>query len=529
MPAPIPALLLAVLLTAGAHGQDFTKCLRASYCLAIDESSSIPPPQFAQMKTGIEAIASRLDSYAPGSQFTAQAFTTSARTISAPAVGSAALVTALRSHTRLPGGTRISAGLSACQAVLQGMPGPRVTILFSNGGDSTSASSTAATIRATGTTIAAVGINVERTDSSLTGLASSASLRLSAPLFRSFVARAPGILKNFCSALPNPRPICSARCPTAAVCLAVDESGSTSRKVFAEVADMLASVTSSLGYLTPGSLYAAVGYSDLAHVVQPVTTDRAELIQSLLTNPQRRGGSASGAALNRCAELMAGLPGPRVIVLVADGPDNKAPTALAVADGVKKMGFTIVTFGVGGVTPTLSTVATRVDGEALATGLPRNGPFSPGVGGVLDAVCLGATRWKPAAPPSNCARVHCATCGGRLECFVDSGNSVTDARVCKAVMDKARFCSRSKGRKTKCGQRCEVGTGRVVCFQKDCFGKYKNNPKCRGVDAGGAPLFPENFAEYEACGPVVGSTSSSCKKRVCNVDNRGSICYPDTC
>lgn len=137
-------------------------------------------------------------------------------------------------------------------------------------------------------------------------------------------------------------------CPPTSLCYAIDESRSVSAMDFTQMTDALLSITDEFSLLAPNSSFAAVGFETLAETISPLTTDLDAFKTALRDNAQFNGGSSSGRGLRRCRNLLRNAPNPRVILLIADGEDLPGtPQGVNVAPGIKEMGITIATVGVG--------------------------------------------------------------------------------------------------------------------------------------------------------------------------------------
>lgn len=507
--------------------QDYLKCPKASYCIAIDESGSIDDTEHDLFVAGAVAFFKHLATHAPGSYMAAYGFSDTATQISPWTTSVSAITNKLLAYKEGGGDTVLKAGLDACGAALKNAPAPGVVLMMTNGGELKPLTGKAAgdRLRGLGYSVATVGIRLETGDDSLNGIANS-KLSITVPKFNQIVSRMEAILHTVCDTLPNPMGMCPSKCPAAAVCFAVDESGSIKRGEFTSQASVLAGITSVFDMLAPASVYAGVGFADEAHTFQSLTFDANTVMNAFLNNKQRKGGSASGAGLKKCAEILNDINGPRMIVLIADGVDNKSPKGGDVDDAIKKSGIAIVTVGIGTEgEKILKNIASPDTGNEYYTGVSAFKVFSQAIGPITGHMCTASAMWKPPPPPSNCGDVICAKCGSQLECYVNSGNSITDSKACEAIRGNAMCKKRKRVFRTRCGQQCASATGSVSCFEGESFGLYVNNPKCKFND--GANVFPSNFAKYNACKINQAKFTLKCRKRLCNSDRKGQQCYPE--
>lgn len=320
-------------------------------------------------------------------------------------------------------------------------------------------------------------------------------------------------------------PICKDSCPKAAVCYAIDESGSITRSDFDRQANVLVGLTSVFELLAPGSTYAVAGFADQAHIIQAATPDVDKITSALLSNKQKRGGTASGTGLNQCYELIKSYAGPKVIVIVTDGVDNRSPKGTEVDDLIKAQGFRIVSVGVGtGVfVPDLLDIASPDSGRAYFSSVANYRVFSEALGPIIRNICEASALWTPTPAPARCGDVWCAKCGSTLECYANSGSAVVDARACDSITQPG-VCSGV--RRSRCKQTC-IGFGDgapVTCYKGEMFGKRADGAACKTKGEDGEKLFPTNFARYQACETPKGRYYHKCSKRKCNADDPS--CWP---
>lgn len=531
-PALLTLLFLSTTISHSAAKKPpaYTECTKASYCLAIDDSASIEDVEHSDLLNGIVIFIQHLAIHAPGSRYAAFGFTDVASEIKHWTQDPAEMVKALLAYERDPSSIQISSGLEACGEALQGAPKPGVAILITNGGEYPPYSGKAAgdALRANGITVVSIGVRIEPDDSSVDKIADGKALEFYISKHAKLPELAAGIIHDICDELPDPLGLCPGDCPPAAVCFAVDESSSIKRKEFNRQAAVLAGLTSVFQTLAPASMYAGVGFSDLAHVFQPLTFDANQVMNAFLDNPQREGGSASGEGLLECKKLLHVMPGPKLIVLVADGQDNKHLAGTDVHLGIKEDGIQIVTAGIGkSAEGVLRTIASTVYGKVLFTPVSAFETFSQALGPIIKDMCAASAHWTPEPPASDCGTVTCAQCGMHLECYANTGSKKTDERACKAIENDSQLCVRKTRReiKTKCGQKCMRSGPRVSCYTGESFGLYEHNPSCKYED--GQQVFPSNFAQYRACKKATGVTRNKCIRKKCSSDRKDGACYPE--
>lgn len=140
-------------------------------------------------------------------------------------------------------------------------------------------------------------------------------------------------------------------CGTAlSVCFAIDESSSLSASEFTAVSRALGKFSVDLSRGRNGTVkFAAAGFATHAWTVSAMTGNATAFAETLMDNDQEQGATASGAGLWRCTALLKTVPTEalRVILLVADGPDNRGPRGEVVAPRIKQRGFTLAAVGVG--------------------------------------------------------------------------------------------------------------------------------------------------------------------------------------
>lgn len=527
-PARIMRLLLALTIATLASADFYLDCPKAAYCLAIDESKSITNAQFKYLITGAIEFVKQISIHAPGALFAANVFTTTAIDIVKWETSPTTFEKKLQAHLRDAGGTNIASGLKACQNALEYAPRYGFVVLFSNGGENPpySGFSVANELRLMGHSLLTVGVRLEPGDHSLDGIGDGPEHVLHVNRFEKIASHMDRFVHQFCEHIPRVQPLCSDQCPSANVCFAVDESSSISPRYFDKQSNVLSGLTSVFAALAPSSLYTGVGFADEAHCFQPVTFDVYEMMHSFLHNKQRKGGSSSWSALLKCQYLIGHLPGPKLIVLIADGEDNKTPKGRDVDNQIKEAGIRIITAGVGSDrSSTLANIASPDDGMEYYTSVASFPVFSQAIGPIIGHMCSASAMWTPTPGPSECADVVCASCGDRLECYVDSGNYLTDMRACAAVEAHHEFCPR-RGFVTKCKQKCGYAEHPPVCYTGSSFGLFEHNPKCHHVDHGN--VYASDFAKYSACqNPSTKETYNSCVTKACNADTAKHACYPE--
>lgn len=527
MHAAITSLLMAVLLTTALAAPE---CPRATYCLAIDAGESFSDSDFTHFKTGFTALVRELVRNAPASQFLAHAFVQTAfPLVDKPTTNVAEIEKALHEYARSPGQSVMQAGLTACGTSLKNAPGPTFVLLLSKGGEPAPYTGVPAAdaLRLSGHSVVTISVDRSASDESLTGIADNPRYELSLNSVTEMVAEIADVTAFLCATLPKPRGLCSHDCPASTVCFAVDESGSISRRDFRMQAYTLAGLVSVLRALAPASLYAGVGFADEAHVFHPLTFDASRVMAAFLGNEQRKGSTSSGAGLLRCHELIKHIPGPKSIVLIADGVDNKQPRGVDIAQNIKDAGVQIITVGVGeNLEHDLRIMAGPAEGDDYYTAVDNFPVFSQAIGPIVRHICTASSNWTPPPPPPSCAPVYCATCGQQLECFVKSGNQATDRRACAAVTDAHAMCARRHGHRTKCQQDCH-GETPVVCYAGREFGTFAEHSACVAKHPDGSKLFPSFFAKYEGCQFANLLTKTKCLVKKCNADTLGQVCYPE--
>lgn len=523
-------LLTLALLQRTVHAQIYLECRKASYCFAIDESTSINNAEYTMLRTAAISLISHIGEHAPGSYFIAHGFTTQSVEIESGTNVPFDATAAIQSHVRSTGDTKIASGLQACHESLKDAPGPGVTILFSNGGEETPTGAKAAdALREDGFIVFSIGVGQEPDDTSLDEIADNQRRDFEFSEFSDIATSGAELAQDVCDAIPIKEGICPDKCPAAAVCFAVDESGSISKTSFMLQSNVLAGITSVFSTFAPQSMFAGVGFADEAHVFQSLTFNPGMIMDAFLSNKQRTGGSSSGSALLRCGDILKGVPGPKVIVLIADGDDNKQPIGKDVASMVKAMGIRIVTAGVGDTaSENLKLIASPDTGKEYFTAVSKFPVFSQAIGPIMKHMCSAGAQWTPVPPPPSCGSVFCASCGEGLECYANTGFSETDARVCKAIMAGKVFCPKRKGTRTRCNQECKASGEGVMCYEGVSFGLSSSNPTCKRKDSkDGSTLFPTAFAKYRACKRANGKTSVACEAVKCNADKKGRVCFPE--
>lgn len=520
--------LAALAVLATVVMSDSTKdCPTASYCMALDESNSLSEVAFAKQTSTAVAFAKHIFEHAPGSFLSAVSFTTIATTIQTSTQKVNLLVSSLQSNLLDGGGTNIGAGLAQCQKLLAGAAEPRVVILFSNGESGKLTGVAAANkLKDEGITVAVLGVNIEPKDTSLDGVATSPALNQEIDTYKLLEDFADRHLHKICDSFNVDEELCKGSCANANICYVVDESGSIRRDDFRRQANVLVGTTSVYEALAPGSLYGVAGYADRAHVVQAPTFDTDLVMDSILRNRPVKGGSASGYGMKLCEKMLEGLSGPKLIVLVTDGKDNKeaAFDGVTVQKAIKQAGISIVTVGVGRAVDVsdLLKIASEHKGEKYFTAVKNYRVFAEAIGHIVQHMCSAANNWKTGSGPAGCGDVWCGRCGTTLECYADNKSDVTNARACRAMLAPG-VCGATRKQRSKCRQTCS-GSPPVTCYEGEMFGKRVDGAMCKTKGPSGEDLFPKHFGKYVACESQDGILSNKCGKRLCNADR--PACWP---
>lgn len=349
----------------------------------------------------------------------------------------------------------------------------------------------------------------------------------------------------------------ASECSHTSLCYAIDESRSLSNMEFTQMTEALLAITEDFSVLAPNSSFSAVGFETLAETISPLTMDVDAFKTSLRDNTQFGGGTSSGRGLGRCRSLLTSAPNPRVILLIADGEDLPGtPQGVDVAPGIKEMGITIATVGVG----------RGVDSDALMEIASKTELFTPvstfstlprSIFDIVQSMCVDSSPsvspspsvTPPSSPASSmapsisppkpnepttspspsvsssppmkgerkCLKADCARCGSVLECYVNSGSILNDKRACRLIRNRRSGICPDGGRpgsQTKCRQSCRFLSRGVRCFPGQSFGRcplkipFRRNrrsrwaPKCRTRRrrfGRARRQAVETFASYDVC------------------------------
>lgn len=518
------AVALSVLFATYAHAQ----CTRASYCFAIDESTSVSSSSFAAGKVAVKAMASRLRSSAPGSRFAAVGYASGSQLVRSATTSRSVFDSAIDANTQKTGGTNINKALKQCRSALNRQPKPKVIVLVSNGANSAVPKALSKNLKKNGIKIAVMKVNMEPRDTSLNGIASPGNEE-SFSSWNAFKAGASGAADSLCGSVPAGKAICkvSKSCLPANVCYAVDESGSKNENQFQDQNGVIMATMSAIKMLTPETQFAVAGFSNQAETVSELTYDLGAVLRALLKNKQSSGGTSSGTGLKRCQKLMEDATGPKVIVLVTDGKDNRKPFGITNEGAIKKDGTTIVTVGIGKkvAIDDLTDIATadQLAKRDLFTKVPGYNAFSDAVGQIVRDVCRATVLYKKVVKVvPNCAEVMCMECGNKLNCYVDSKYPTLDRALCDAALKRSTFCSAAKGKQTLCGQTCK-GRKPVVCYPTEWYA-HKRNGNCKPQNRKNRKpklWAPRNFGLYKMCN---NGAKDTCLQQKCTSDKKK--CWP---
>lgn len=523
--AAVVAFAMATVLLAGT-----TKaCPKSTYCFAIDESTSVSATAFRELKGRVKELGAAILEKAPGSLLAAVGFAKSAHILIRPTSFLDEFNIAMEGNTQLAGTTNTDSALGRCRNVLKGKPKPHMVILISNGGDLSPKQAAAKALKRNDVTIGVIKVGLGPNDKSLDGIASDGhGLLRSFPTFGSLRHKVIDVVTSFCGALPIPQPVCLASntCHDSNICFAIYESGPFTSLQLEMQAQAIVAVISSLLTLIPQSSFALVGFSNRAETIVPLSFDVQSVLKALLRNSAISGGTSSGEGLKRCQKLLKDASGPKVIVMVTDGKDNKKPFGTSVDEDIKAKGTSIVTVGIGNQVEDkdLQYISSADDKNyrVLYTPVYDFDLFSAAIGPIVRDICRASVLSTGFTEEVHlCASVLCMQCGKKLQCYVDSGHEETDRKLCAMVVDKKQMCPDRGGKETICKQPCK-GRRPVVCYPTEWYTGYRGD-KCKKPTGRKRKVFsPLNFAIYDLC--TEGPQEPSCIEPKCSPALRR--CWP---
>lgn len=338
-------------------------------------------------------------------------------------------------------------------------------------------------------------------------------------------------LETFCDALIDEEPLCEGGCPSASVCYAIDESGTSRPRDLTTIYNMITSISSLFKAYAPESAFSAVGFSDNAHVVSDLTSSLETLSLRLAANTQDGGLTASGSGLQACVDVLDIMPDNKVIVLFTDGDDNRSPRGVSVDNAIKESGHRILTVGIGRKVneAALKNIASgdSTVNRDLYQSVEGYSQLALAVGSIANDLCKASANWSPTPLPSRCEKVICAQCDARMYCYVNSRHPGRNQEICGIVKSANYFCQGSNT-KTDCNQICKYKKAEVDVLCNDGgipFPTYSDTAVCPNSAT------PNNFATYNVCrdfgaaSNVVPDNAKCTSGGICSADRKR--CWPE--
>lgn len=333
-------------------------CAIDSVCFALDESGSINSAEFQQEKDAVSRVADVIASRSERTLYSAFGFSEVVSPIQKATLDlEGEFKPALARRLRDGEATASGLGLQECLKEIRSHSGTRVIVLLSDGADNRNprGRQVAPSVKAEGVSIVTVGIGNQVSAPALRAIATSPEFFIPVSSFDQLplaIGRIADGTCNLAPALPSPSPSpapsivpCTAR---SNICFAMDESGSISRREYIKERDAVARIADAIDARSSGTTYSAYGFTNTVSAIQTSTTDLNGVFKPALESRQRlKGGTSIGLGLIECFKEIRSKSDPRVVVLLSDGNDKRAPFGLDVAPALKADGISIVSVAIG--------------------------------------------------------------------------------------------------------------------------------------------------------------------------------------